>query len=117
VPCTGLLDLFQSAVHNVSFRLALMFCEIRQQLFLGFVGIRDEFLPRPESQSAHITIGDARCGPHKSHDLHISLSHANMIAGEEEVVKFSSCLAFRISQSWPENPLRKPSNEVSNEDE
>jgi len=105
-PRIDLLNLCQSAVHDVWFWLALMFDKIRQQLFFGFVGIRNEFLPRSESQSAHITIGDAWRGPHKSHDLHISFSHANIIAGEKRVVKFGPCLLFGLSR-LAEKPSQK----------
>lgn len=99
-----------------------MFCKIRQQLFLGFVGIRNEFLPRSESQSAHITIGDAWRGPHKSHDLHISFSHANIIAGEKRAVKFGPSPAFWVVQAGREtfseihltgNPMRMRGEEPS----
>ena len=75
-PRIDLLNLCQSAVHDVWFWLALMFDKIRQQLFFGFVGIRNEFLPGAECQSANIAIGDAGRRPHKAYDLHVSVGHS-----------------------------------------
>jgi hypothetical protein len=76
-----LLDLSQSAVHDIALRLAFMFGEIGEELRFGFVCVRNEFRPGPEGQPANIAIGDARGGPHEAHDLHISLGHETIMAG------------------------------------
>jgi len=73
----ALSDLLQGIIDRARFRPALMALEIRLELLLGLVGVQQEFLPRPESQPAHVTVGDAGCGAYEPYDSQIPLGHAS----------------------------------------
>jgi len=93
-----LLDLSESAVHDVRLRLAFVFGEVCKKLLFGFVGIGNEFLAGSESQPAYVAVGDARSSAHEADDLHVSFRHEIMIAGQADPVKSAE------GRTAPSNP-------------
>jgi len=61
--------------------------EVGLQLLLGFVGVEEKLLSRPEGQPTNITISDTRRCADESHNPHAPVRHCSMIAGAMKRVK------------------------------
>ena len=72
--------MLQGVINQAGFRLALMLFEIALQLLPGFVSVLKKLLPRSESQSTDVAVGDAGCCANESHDPKVALRHRSIVA-------------------------------------
>jgi hypothetical protein len=77
----------QRVVDGTLFGLALMPVEIGLQLKLGLVLVQQEFLPRPERQSADIAKGHAGRASDESNNFESSVWHGSIMARYVDRVK------------------------------
>ena len=56
--------------------MALKIC---LKLLLGLFAVKQELLPRAESQATNVAIGDTWCGPDEPYDLKITFCHGGIV--------------------------------------